>query len=356
MQARCDLAQERKGGVTMFFEVETFAGTGAEGTEDGPVATATFNRPTWLTVTPSGVIYVAETFHNGIRKIENGVVSTLTNRAHGTLDGPLSTASFSGPSGIVSDRAGNLYIADQGNHRIRKIDTSGDVTTIAGPSGREQLRGWVDDLLRVSDHDVALFSRPKAMAIDASDANLYVVEHHRIRRLPLRFQPGVTILESSTLAAVGIKGFADGPAPVAQFANPLGLAVTQTGDLLVADTGNFRIRRVTPSGMVTTLAGDGVAAVPTDHVQFADGRPALQARFERPSGLAVDQAGTVWVSDRSHVRMYFPLANTVATACTDSGSHQEPLKFTNATSIALSGDKIFVVDGNKIVRLTPHED
>lgn len=340
----------------MFFEVETFAGTGDEGTDDGPVSTATFNGPSWLTVSPSGVVYVAETFHNGIRKIEGGVVSTLASRAHGNVDGPLATALFSGPSGIVSDRAGNLYVADQGNHRIRKIDTSGNVTTVAGPSGREQLRGWVDDISGVADHQVALFSRPKAIAIDATDANLYVAEHHRIRRIPLRFQTGVTALESSTLAAVGIKGFADGPAPVAQFARPLDLAVTQTGDVLVADTGNCRIRRVTPSGMVTTLAGDGVPAVPGDHAQFADGRPALSARFERPSGVAVDHTGTVWVSDGTHVRMYSPLANTVSTACSDSGRHQKPLKFTSISSIAISEGKIFVAAANRIMLVTPHED
>jgi DNA-binding beta-propeller fold protein YncE len=334
----------------MFFEVETFAGTGEEGFDDGPVSTATFNGPTWLAVSPSGVVYVAETFHNGIRKIEGGVVSTLASRTHGNVDGPLSTALFTGPSGIVCDRAGNLYVADQGNHRIRKIDTSGNVTTAAGPAGRERLRGWVDDVLR---HE-ALFSRPRAMAIDATDANLYVVEHNRIRRLTLRFQTGVTGIESSTLAAVGIKGFADGPAPVAQFANPLDLAVTQMGDLLVADTGNFRIRRVTPAGTVTTLAGDGVPAVPSDQAQFADGRPALHARFERPSGLAIDQAGTVWVSDSTHVRMYFPLANTVSTACSDAG-HQ-PIKFSRTKSIAIWEGKVLVVDSNKIMLLTPHGD
>jgi DNA-binding beta-propeller fold protein YncE len=297
----------------MFFEIETFAGTGEPGTEDGPVATATFDLPSWMAVSPSGVVYVAETFHNGIRKIEGGVVSTLASRTGGNVDGPLSTALFRGPSGIVSDRAGNLYIADQANHRIRKIDTSGNVTTVAGPSGSELLRGWIDDLL-----NEALFNRPMAIAIDATDANLYVSEHNRIRRIPLRFQTGVSRMAVRTVAAVGIEGFADGPAPVAQFDNPLGLAVMHTGDLLVADTGNFRIRRVTPSGMVTTLAGDGVPAVPTDEAQFADERPALHARFERPSRLAIDQTtGIVWVTDGSHLRMYSPLTNTVSTACSD---------------------------------------
>ncbi|SRR6266487_969598 len=336
----------------MFFEVSTFAGTGIEGTDDGPVTTATFTLPFFVTVSPSGIVYVVETFENGIRKVEGGVVSTLASRTEGNVDGPLSTALFTGPSGIVSDQAGNLYIADQENHRIRKIDTSGNVTTAAGPSGRERLRGWVDDFL-----NQALFNRPVAIAIDATDANIYVSEHNRIRSFPLRLQPGRSTMEVRTVAAVGIKGFADGPAPVAQFDTPLGLAVTQTSDLFVADTHNFRIRRVTPSGMVTTLAGDGVPAVSTDEAQFADERPALQARFERPSGLAIDQkTGMVWVGDGTHVRMYSPLTNTVSTACSDPTRHQEPIKFENAKGIAISEGKIFVVDSNKIMLLTPHED
>jgi DNA-binding beta-propeller fold protein YncE len=324
----------------MFFEVNTFAGTGIEGTDDGPVTTATFTRPFFVAVSPSGIVYVAEG-ENGIRKIEGGVVSTLTSRTIGNVDGPLSTALFSAPSGIVSDQAGNLYIADENNHRIRKIDTSGNVTTAAGPDGRERLRGWVDDFL-----NEALFNRPAAIAIDATDANIYVSEHNRIRSFPLRFQPGRGTMEVRTVAAVGIKGFADGPAPVAQFDGAVGLAVTHTSDLFVADAGNCRIRRVTPSGMVTTL-----------EAQFADERPALQARFEGPRGLAVDQkTGMVWVGDGTHVRMYSPLTNTVSTACSDRTRHQEPIKFENAKGVAISEGKIFVVDSNKIMLLTPHED
>ena len=131
------------------------------------------------------------------------------------------------------------------------------------------------------------------IAIDAMSETLYVLEHHRIRSVPLFLSFGRTSTEVRTVAAVGIRGFADGPATLAQFNDPQDIAVTQTGDLFVADTGNFRIRRVTPSGMVTTVAGDGVPAVPTDEAQFADARPALSARFERPSGLAVDSTGMV---------------------------------------------------------------
>jgi DNA-binding beta-propeller fold protein YncE len=258
-------------------------------------------------------------------------------------------ALFEGPSGIVSDRAGNLYLADQSNYRIRKIDTSGNVTTVAGPRGPERLHGWADGL-------EALFGAPMGIAIDQMDATLYVTEHHRIRCVPLDFSlQGRHSIEVRTVAAIGIAGFADGPATVAQFNDPVGLVVTQTGDLFVADSGNFRIRRVSPSGLVTTVAGDGVPAVASDPAQFADERPALQARFERPLGLAIDETGLLWVADRTHVRMYSP-TNTVSTVCSDSMTHQQPIKFANAKGIAISKGKIFVVDDNQIKVLTPQPD
>ena len=344
----------------MFFEVEAFAGIGGTtGTPpadfhagDGPATEAVLFTPNQITVTPSGVVYVTETLFNGIRKIEGGVVSTLASRAHGNVDGPLSAALFFGPTGIVSDQAGNLYIADQGNHQIRKIDTSGNVTTVAGPSGTEKVSGWVDG--RISSN--SLFSSPEGIALDAADVSLYILEHNRIRNISIGFSSIGIFRGPRTVAAVGISGFADGPAPVAQFNHPLGIVVTQTGDLFVADTRNCRIRRVTPSGIVTTVAGDGVPAVPTDDAQFVDGRPALHARFERPTALAVDQAGTVWVCDDTHLRMYFPRTNRVSTACSDQRLHQNPLKFKAISGIALSGGRIFVVDDGKVLRLIPHED
>jgi DNA-binding beta-propeller fold protein YncE len=335
----------------MFFSIETFAGTGEQGIDDGPAAKASFSLPRWIAVTPRGVVYVTEAFSNGIRKIENGIVSTLVSREEGSVDGPIATARFRGPSGIVTDQAGNLYVADQSNHRIRKIDTSGNVTTIAGPQGVERVQGWIDDL-----GDSALFSRPRGITIDAMDSNLYVSEHNRIRCIPLRFLHGRPSKFVRTVAAIGIAGFADGPATVAQFDDPLDLAVTQTGDLLVADTGNLRIRHVPPSGTVTTVAGDGGRVSPTDKSPLADRMPAMHARFEHPSGLAIDQFGTVWVGDGAHLRMYSPLTGTVSTACSDAIDHKQPIEFERATGIALSEGRVFVVDANKIMVLTPHND
>jgi DNA-binding beta-propeller fold protein YncE len=332
----------------MFFTVSTFAGAGGVGTADGPVATATFARPSAIAVSPSGVAYIAEAVFNGIRKIEAEIVSTLASRTKGYADGPLSTALFNGPGGITSDQTENLYVADSNNHRIRKIDTAGNVTTVAGPSVPGPLQGWADGPL-----DGVLFNYPDGIAIDPTDTTLYISELHRIRRIPLS---GDDIV--STVAAVGIAGFADGPATLAQFNEPLDLVVTQTGDIFLVDSVNYRIRRVSPSGTVATAAGDGVPAVPTDKPEFADGRPALNARFEAISGIAIDPTGTAWVADGTHVRMYSPITNTVSTACSDQGTHQQPIEFQDAVAIAFLKGNILVVDNgaNQIILLTPHPD
>jgi DNA-binding beta-propeller fold protein YncE len=330
----------------MFFTVATFAGAGGVGTADGPVGTAQFASPSAISVSPGGVVYVVEPVFNGIRKIESGIVSTLTRSKKGYADGPLGTALFNEPGAIVSDQAGNLYVTDTLNHRIRKIDTAGNVTTIAGPPGSEPLHGWADG----PSPDV-LFNYPTGIALDAAEGHIYVSELHRIRRIPFELDELI-----STVAAVGIAGFADGPATLAQFSEPLDLAATQTGDLFVADTDNYRIRRVSPSGLVTTAAGDGVPAVPTDQPQFADNIPALNARFEAAIGVAIDPTGVVWVADYTHVRMYSPITNTVSTARSDQGSHP-PIEFEpgGAVAIAILDKDILVVDqtANKIIRLTP---
>jgi DNA-binding beta-propeller fold protein YncE len=242
---------------------------------------------------------------------------------------------------------GNLYVTDRLNHRIRKISTAGNVTTVAGPSGSEPPQGWAD-----GPRLGFLFNYPEGIALGPADAELYVTELHRIRRIPL----GDDIV--STVAAVGIAGFANGPATIAQFDEPVDVVATQTGDLFVADIGNNRIRRVSSSGVVTTAAGDGVAAVPTDTPQFADNRPALNARFEVVNGLAIDPTGLIWVADGTHVRMFSPLTSTVFTACSDQGTHQEPIEFDDALALAVFDGTIIVVDNgaNKIMLLTPRPD
>lgn len=192
----------------------------------------------------------------------------------GQRDGAATTARYSDPWGIALDAHGTLYVADAGgSNRIRRIGVDGTVSTLAG--GRE---GFADGI-----GAAAAFNTPSGLAIDAA-GNLYVADtgNHAIRKVTP--QGAVT-----TLAGTGTSGYRDGPAAQAQFDAPIGVAVDALGKVYVADTYNDRIRVLAPDGVVTTLAGgDGPA--------YGDG-VGSGASFDTPCALAVDKAGTVWVAD-----------------------------------------------------------
>ena len=183
-------------------------------------------------------------------------------------------AGFADPYGLAIDRAGNLFATDGGDHnRIVKIAPDGSITTVAG-----QREGFADGA-----GAAAAFHTPSAVAIDAS-GNLYVADtgNHAIRKVT----PGGAV---STLAGNGQPGYSDGKGSAARFNGPVGVAVDKDGNVFVADTYNDRIRRVAPDGLVTTVAGDGV---PGDQ----DGQ-ALAARFDTPAALVVDSSGSILVAD-----------------------------------------------------------
>ena len=225
--------------------VTTIAGTGFPGTADGTGAMAEFHYPQGITIDPAGNLYVADTGNHTIRKITpGGTVSTLAGLpgTAGSADGTGATATFSSPSGITSDAAGNLYVADAGNNIIRKITPLGDVTTIAGSAGNS---GSSDSPVGLA----ATFNVPQAITIDTA-GNLYVADtnNRTIRKItPQR--------EVTTLAGSVNIGFADGAGAAANFANPSGITIDAVGNLYVADTGNHTIRKVTPAGLVSTLVG-----------------------------------------------------------------------------------------------------
>jgi sugar lactone lactonase YvrE len=262
--------------------VTTLAGqAGVSGSSDGPGTAASFNHPAGVAVDSFGNVYVADTDNNEIRKVTAaGVVSTLAGLAGrtGSVDGSGSAASFNGPSGIVADLAGDLYVADTLNHTIRKVTSAGVVTTIAGTAGTS---GIVD-----GTGSAAQFHGPQGLALDVW-GNLFVADtNNNVIRKVATASGAVTTLAGQP----GVAGSADGTAVQAQFRYPSGIAVDAAGTLIVADTDNHALREVTASGGVTTLAGLAGFSGSTDGTGTA-------ARFNFPTGVAFNSTGSLFIAD-----------------------------------------------------------
>ena len=265
----------------------TIAG-GGYGFADGLGSNARFAFPSGVAVGPGdNNVYVSDTNNTCIRKLTRPavdgapwMVTTLAGtNTSGFFDGSGSTARFSSPQGLVVDSSGNVYVADAGNHRIRKITSTGSVTTYAGTTGG----GGYAEGAAVT---LAKFNSPYGVVLD-SLGNLFVADrlNHRIRRIT----PGGMV---STYAGAGTAGSADGALASSTFNRPVGLAIDAFDTLYVSDEQNHKIRRVTPVGgpdQVQTVAGTGVAG-------FANG-PATVAPFNYPAGLAVVANGDLIVAD-----------------------------------------------------------
>ena len=256
--------------------VTTFAGS-TSGSTDG--ALAEFDLPFGVAVDAAGNVYVADAGNHRIRKVTAaGVVTTLAGSGvAGDDDGTGTAAQFDLPSGVAVDAAGNVYVADAGNHRIRKITAAGVVTTLAGSTF-----GYLD-----GTGAAAQFNSPFGVAVDAA-GNVYVADTNNERIRKITAAGVVTTLAGSTF------GYVDGTGAAAKFNFPLGVAVDAVGNVYVADAQNNRIRKITAAGVVTTLAGSTLG--------FADGTGAA-ARFANPFGVAVDAAGNIYVADTANHRI-----------------------------------------------------
>lgn len=250
---------------------------GGPGWFDGTGAQARFRGPVSVARDAAGNAYVADTYNHTIRKIgPSGAVTTLAGLADspGSNDGTSAAARFHYPAGVAVDGAGTVYVADCSNHTIRKVSPTGDVSTFAGLAGSA---GGLD-----GTGPAARFSCPEAIAVDVSGV-VFVAGNHTIRRISAAGE--VTTLAGSP----GVYGSTDGTGSQARFYAPTGVAVDASGNVYVADQLNHTIRTVTPSGTVTTLAGQPGSYGSTDGTGSV-------ARFWRPSGIAVDASGTVYVA------------------------------------------------------------
>ncbi|PWU19573.1 MAG: hypothetical protein C5B50_06315 [Verrucomicrobia bacterium] len=275
--------------VTPAGAVSTLAGlAGAFGATDGPTNAARFSGPQGIAVDGSGNIYVGDTLNHTIRKISGSLVTTLAGLAgtSGLSDGTGSNARFNYPQDVAVDVSGNVYVADTGNHIIRKVTSGGVVTTIAGYPG---LYGDADGTSAGNGTNGARFYGPSGLVVDGS-ANVFVADtrNHAIRKIT---SGGVV----STLAGLpGSSGGADGTNNVARFNFPSAISLDVSGNLYVLDSGNNTIRMITLSGttnwVVTTIAGTaGLSG-------SADGTGS-NARFFYPAGLAINNSGAFAVAD-----------------------------------------------------------
>jgi hypothetical protein len=252
--------------------VSTFAGS-TQGFADGTGSAAQFYQPSGVAVDAAGNVFVVDSSNHRIRKITAaGVVSTFAGSTWGFADGIGTGARFKYPSGVAVDAAGNVFVADRSNNRIRKITAAGEVSTFAGST-----QGFAD-----GTGTAAQFYNPTGVAVDAA-GNVFVADSYNNRIRKITAAGVVTTLAGST------QGFADGTGTAAQFYYPCGAAVDAAGTVFVAEQFNHRIRKITAAGAVTTLAGNGIAG-------FADGT-GVEAQFNYPYGVAVDAAGNVFITE-----------------------------------------------------------
>jgi uncharacterized protein (TIGR03437 family) len=272
--------------------------------DGGQASSAELNSPANVTVDSNHNIYIVDKGNGRIRKVStSGVITTVAgSTANGTWagdGGPAISASLNSPNGIAFDSAGNMYIADTGNNVVRKVNTSGTISTVAG----NNIAGYGGDGIAAT---TANLSSPTSVALD-STGNLYIADaNNNCIREVTTDQIIHTVAGQCPYPLFEGDG---GPAIQAKLNKPFSIALDAYGDLFIADTENEVLREVTPDGIINTIAG-----TPTT-TGFQDG-PALQAKFSSPSGIAIDASGSIYIADKSNfrIRKLLPSGNVVSVA------------------------------------------
>jgi sugar lactone lactonase YvrE len=294
--------------------ITTVAGTGAWGYsgDGGRAAGARLAYPEGVAVSAAGILYIADSDNNRVRKVAlNGVITTVAGSGTAGYSGdggPATGARLSSPFGLAVDSAGALYIADKANHRIRKVSPNGVITTIAGNG----IAGYSGD---GGSPTSAQLNAPQAVVVDAA-GNVYIADtaNNTVRM--------VANGKITAFAGNGTSGCSGdgGPALAAQLDSPRGVALDAGGNLFIADTANGVIRQVAKDGTIATVAGYGGWGY------SGDGGPALAARFEAPCGVAVDAAGKVYVADTNNQAIRLLTGALLSVTQTHSGDFVQEQK------------------------------
>lgn len=278
------------GTVTLLAGNGSFAFSG----DGGPAASAGLFEPMGVAVDSGGNVYIADSQNNRIRKVNSsGAISTVAGSGNPTFSGdggPATSAGLYAPLGVAVDNSGNLYIADNANFRVRKVDKTGTITTVAGGAAVPGFSGDGGPAVGAG------LNLPGGLAVDAN-GNIYIADvgNNRIRKVNTA---GVI----STVAGNGTKGFSGDGGPATSASLNLdsaheGLAVDGAGNLYIPDPGNNRVRKVDSSGVITTIAGSGAGNF------SGDGSPAVSAGLNKPTDVALDSAGNIYIADTTNNRV-----------------------------------------------------
>ncbi|MEO5646878.1 MAG: MopE-related protein, partial [Chitinophagaceae bacterium] len=302
--------------------ITTIAGTGTQGYngDNIPAINAQLNQPTGVTVDKNGNVYIADQPNNRIRKIDTaGIITTIAG--NGTFSfsgdgGPASSAGLFLPTDITIDSVGNIYIADGGNHRIRKINTTGIITTIAGTG----IQGYNGDNIQAT---TARLYQPATVAV--SNGNIYIADqtNNRIRKIN---SSGII----TTIAGTGIAGNSGegGLAITAMLNNPWGVYVDKNENIYLSDAANHTIKKISSTGILTTVAGIGLAGF------SGEGGPATSARLYYPHAITQDLNNNLYIADYAtfRIRKVGNLPNYIYYKDADGDNYGTPADTIKATS------------------------
>jgi len=323
------------GNLNNDFEVNTIAGKNTPGSKDGSLGLAELNKPSSIAKDSLGNIYIADTFNHLIRKLDkNGNLSRFAGSLQGYEDGDATKAKFSFPEDIVIDSQDNLFVADSGNHRIRKISKTGSMSSFAGDGLQDNDDGSFKN---------ASFNYPKALAIDANDNLLVADSANNSVRLLIKQSSHVF-----TFAGNNRAGLVDGPALSASFNTPSDLAINSQGEIFVADTNNHAIRKISNNAgnwLVSTISGF-----------FGPGNQdgsLNEASFNHPVSLDFDPDGKLYISDRDNNKIRAIDFNTSQTSSVSGigvpgflDSSLENSSFNHQEKIFFAQDSLLVADAN----------